>query len=150
MNFTSKRGDTTTLNIAVKGGDDSAFDITNVLLKFTVKKSVRDSDARASISKSSSDSGIVKTDAENGACQIVINQDETGGLNSINHQLVYDLQLTSGENVYTLATGRITVEPDVTVGTGIVEYYSYRLPLNASAAANRSRSNVCAKCQARY
>src|SRR5690349_12327768 len=104
MNFSIKRGDTTTLNIAVKDGDGEVFDISDVLLKFTVKKSVRDSDEDAVITKTSADTGILKTAPENGVCQIVINQDETSGLNATRHELVYDLQLTSGDSVYTLAT----------------------------------------------
>lgn len=59
--------------------------------------------------------GIAVTDAAGGIASITLQPADTAGLPSQQVQLSYDLEYEAGGEVYTVAAGRILVEPDITV-----------------------------------
>lgn len=126
------------LDLDIHRGDDESYEFVVKRLKvpfplagcflwFTAKRSITDTDAQAQISKDSSPSGgIAITDAPAGKGVLFIDPDDTANLvvptnvaerdkSSYKHTLFYDLQLkTTGNEIFTVAHGRLNVEPDIT------------------------------------
>jgi hypothetical protein len=120
------RGDDETLQSIVTL-NNTAFNLTDCNLWFTVKKSLRDSDEDALFQKTLDNSGIEIRDAVSGEISIYINQLDTANLqipeNLVERDVIdfideyyYDLQvLTPSGNIYTAARGRFLVAFDVTL-----------------------------------
>lgn len=85
---------------------------------FTAKRHIGDSNADAVFQKHSGVGGcIVATNAAGGLATITVDPADTADLDrrARPHELVYDLELRDGANVYTLALGTLRVSSDVTV-----------------------------------
>ena len=96
--------------------DGSPYNLTGTTMKMTAKWSHSDSDANALFQKTIGD-GITYTDAANGQAQIILAPADTISLPPQIVVLQYDVELTDGSSVYTVARGDLAVLPDVTVGT---------------------------------
>lgn len=68
----------------------------------------------AVFTKDSSGNGITITDAANGMFTVTIDPEDTADLGYAVYYLPYDIQLTSGDNVYTVGYGILKVVPNVT------------------------------------
>lgn len=108
------RGDTCAWSVAVTF-NGAVFSLVGCTLRFTVKRSPKDSDADAVITRTSVGNGISITDAANGLAQIVLTPTHTANLQPLENY-VWDLQVTtvSGQ-VYTPdgLRGKISVIADV-------------------------------------
>lgn len=113
MNFTMTRGDTVQFSVVVTL-DDVAYDLTDCSLWFTAKYKYTDDDDDAVFQKTLGD-GITVTSAPQGLAAIVISPTDTDALSLIKTVLFWDLQLVDDSgNVYTIASGNLIVNPDVT------------------------------------
>jgi hypothetical protein len=111
------RGDTAYFRCAVTE-DGDPFDLTGLTLRATAKRSYAQADAAAVFQKVSGDG--IELDEEDPSIAIVrIDAEDTEGLADRETKLLFDLQLTSGTEVFTLATGLLVVAPDVTLTTGL-------------------------------
>lgn len=108
------RGDSPTFTFAVEK-DGIAVNITGGTFKFTVKENLKDADEDAKISKATGGSGITITDAANGKLSVSIATGDTSDLESETTLWEYDLQITLGGEVATVATGAFLIKPDVTL-----------------------------------
>jgi hypothetical protein len=107
--YTIKRGDTSKFDITV-ADKSGPVDLTEVQLHFTAKKTY---DATALIDKTVGH-GIVYTDAVAGLAVMEFTPADTEDLPSSRTTLVYDLELVNdADEVFTLSSGTINVEPDV-------------------------------------
>lgn len=110
MLLTMYRGNTAKWDAAVTLGG-APVDLTGITgLWFTVKRST---DSAALFQKSIG-SGITVTNAAGGLARITFSPADTTSLPPRQVPLEYDLEYESGGEVYTLARGRLTVEPDIT------------------------------------
>ena len=92
--------------------------ITNDVFRFTAKKRYSDTDIQAIIVKSSSDAAqIIKTDALNGECKIMLLPTDTASLASDRVVLKYDVQIVDDVIVkpQTIASGNLTIVPDISI-----------------------------------
>jgi hypothetical protein len=115
MKLTMVRGDTPTWKFACKQKDGSPLPLSSGKLFFTAKSSTRQPDIAAAFQKKLT-SGITVTDANAGLCSVELSSADTASLYapSILH---WDLQyVTTGNKVYTLATGDLHISADVTIG----------------------------------
>lgn len=106
-------GDTFSFDATIKD-NDGPVNLSGGLLIFTVKSKYIDADVAAVAQKKSPSHGIVVTDAPNGKCTVTLSPTDTEGLINAWTQYVWDLQLVSGGNVYTVAQGELEMLPDVT------------------------------------
>lgn len=111
---TIRRGDTRLLAVvdAVDAAGD-AYVWTDDQIRFTVKRSLADTDAEAVFVKTRAEGAIVPGAA--GEATIRIEPADTQTLPEQAIVLEWDLQVTTaGGDVYTLDSGRMTVDPEAT------------------------------------
>lgn len=113
--LTMTRGDTATFTITLTDGDGDALDLDDVTnLRFTVKRSVFDSDDDAIIAKELGD-GIAVLDPDDGTARITIDPDDTEDLEVSGPSLRWDLQVEGqAGDVRTPLRGRLVIIPDTT------------------------------------
>jgi hypothetical protein len=109
--LTMFRGNTKKLDAALTLGG-VAIDLTTKSLYFTVKL---DPTSTSNLFQKSIGAGITLTNAVGGLAQIVIDPADTTGLASNQKRLWFDLEYVSGTEIYTVADGRLVVNPDITV-----------------------------------
>lgn len=110
------RGDTALFPFAVTDSA-GAYNIAGASFWFTAKKTPCDADVSAVFQKTLAD-GITVTNAAAGLGQVELAEADTNTLPCSRTILTYDLQMkTAAGKVYTLAYGKLTVNPDVTVTT---------------------------------
>jgi len=115
-NFTIKRGDTVQFSGTITQGG-TALDITGASLWFTAKNQYVDDDVSAIFQKTIGD-GITVVNAAQGLITILLSPSDTTGLSKVKTILVYDLQLKdTNSKIYSIASGNLVVEPDVTNST---------------------------------
>lgn len=111
--FTIQRGDTREIELTLSGvatpltGDEKLW--------FTAKLRDSDTDADAVFQKTMGD-GIAVKDADAAVCTVQIDAADTDAL-ARQTRLLCDVQLAVGSDVTTLASGAITVKPDITRST---------------------------------
>jgi hypothetical protein len=115
FNFTLFRGDDRNLTVeALAPGGGGAQDLTSWSLWFTGKLDIGDADV-AAVFQYTIGGGITITNAAGGLATIAIDGDDTAVLTDASTVLWCDLQGKDGSGkVATLATGKITVEAEVT------------------------------------
>lgn len=106
------RGDTKYLHVRIANAD-GPLDLTGKTLRFTAKRSHSNTDAEAVTSKVSGDG--IELMEETGMAEIALDPADTRDLPARLVRLVYDVQLKSGSEVFTVAAGTLTVNPDVTI-----------------------------------
>lgn len=115
--YSMYRGDTWELDGTVTAAAGGAQNLTGCKLWFTAKRSRSDADVSAVFQLSSPSGGIAIVSAAAGTFRITVSPPHTSGLTA-KAVLYYDLQLEDASgNVYTLDSGTLTVNLDVTVTT---------------------------------
>jgi len=119
MNITTlemSRGDSRRWNFAATQ-NGAVYSLAGASLWFTAKKRITELDAVAVFQKTLG-TGITVTDAANGLGYIELSPSDTSGLSAAKWNLEFDLQCRdSAGKIYTLAFGKLTVYPDVTITT---------------------------------
>lgn len=110
-NLIMKRGKTLPFS-ATCTSNGQPFDLTGATLKFLAKRRAGDADAGAVITKTDGD-GIVVPLPTNGVAQVQILEADTAALANEETVLVWELQVTSSANPFTVAGGLLTIEPAV-------------------------------------
>ena len=108
------RGDTFRIDIVVSD-KNGVINLTGKSLIATFKNKVTDADNVAVVQKKTSTGGIVITSAVAGEATITLLPGDTSTLPAVWTQLQWDIQLVDGASVYTVASGRLEVSPDVTI-----------------------------------
>jgi hypothetical protein len=113
VNFTMTRGDDVSWACtATLSGDP--YDLASCALYFTGKSKFTDDDASAIFQKSIGD-GIVVTNPTQGLFTVSLVPGDTTALSKVRTMLVWDLELVdSAGKTYTLNSGNLVVNPDVT------------------------------------
>ena len=109
--LTMFRGNTMVFDFSITLGGNSV-DLTGAGIWFTAKTSPGASNV---VFQKAVGSGITVTDAASGAGLIELVPDDTQGLGARTVRLYFDLEVEIAGAVYTVAAGRLVVEPDVTV-----------------------------------
>lgn len=109
--LTMFRGNTMVFDFAVTLGGNPV-DLTAAGIWFTAKTSPA---SASSVFQKSVGAGITITDQVGGNGSIRLFPADTADLPSRRTQLYFDLEITLGGEVYTIASGRLIVEPDITV-----------------------------------
>lgn len=116
------RGDTKQWNFAVTNENASAVSLASHNgITFTGKRSVADPDASVIFQKSlasgaTTGGGFTITSLTNGTGTIKLSPSDTASLEAAILSLSFDLQFVDADaNKYTVAIGRLTVRPDVTL-----------------------------------
>lgn len=115
-NFTIILGRTVYLTGTIISGN-TPLDITSAVLRFTAKNYYTDPDTEAIIVKTSPSNGITILDGPTGQYLVTINPSDTNGLAEVTTILVYDVQVTLNKNVYSVVTGILTIDPNVSQTT---------------------------------
>jgi len=105
------RGDTALINGAVKTGS-SVFDLSGATVKFTARQNIND--VMPLFQKTTGGSGITVTNAAQGELTIEIAPADTASLTNESSLFVWDLEVTRGGQVFTVAHGDLRVTLDVT------------------------------------
>ena len=108
--LTMFRGNTMVFDFSITLGGNSV-DLTGAGIWFTAKTSPGASNV---VFQKAVGSGITVTDAASGAGLIELVPDDTQGLGARTVRLYFDLEVEIAGAVYTVAAGRLVVEPDVT------------------------------------
>jgi hypothetical protein len=112
--LTIYRSDTVKLNLAVTSGG-SIYNLTGSSIWFTAKNQYSDLDAAAVFQKSTLNGGIVITNPTQGIAQVTIASADTLLVPNLKTILVWDAQIKDSQgNIYTIASGRLIVLPEVT------------------------------------
>jgi hypothetical protein len=111
-NLIMKRGKTLPFS-ATCTSNGVPFDLTGASLKFLAKRNVADADGSAVITKTTAGGGIVVPTPTNGVAQVQILAADTQSLANEETVLVWELQVTSSSNPFTVAAGLLTIEPAV-------------------------------------
>ena len=113
------RGDTKLITLTItKNG--AALNITGFHVWFTGKLAISDTDVQAIFQRSTINGGVTLTNAASGIATVVIRPIDTDSL-ATETILFCDAQMRdSSGNITTLATGKITVLPEITRSTAIV------------------------------
>ena len=109
--LTMFRGNTMVFDFAVTLGGNPV-DLTAAGIWFTAKTSPSASNV---VFQKAVGSGITVTDAASGAGLIELVPADTQGLGARTVRLYFDLEVEIAGAVYTVAAGRLDVEPDLTV-----------------------------------
>lgn len=116
------RGDTREWSFTVRDENASTVSLASHNgIRFTAKRSFADPDASAIFQKSlpsgaTSGDGFFISDLANATGSVQLSPSDTSGLEAAIVQLSYDLQFVDASaNKYTIAAGRLTVRPDVTL-----------------------------------
>jgi hypothetical protein len=108
------RGDTLSFDLAVTDGVGAPVNLAGASLRFTAKRSTSQADSAALIALTIGD-GITVTDAAGGLAHVEATPAKTSGLEAATLSLTWDEQLTTGTQVFTVASGYLTVMPDVSL-----------------------------------
>lgn len=116
-NLKMVRGDTKVVRVTIDHSTLGAGGVTGFSFWFTAKNDIADADADAVVQKLPNNFTVVtEGDASTDAvvtCKIV--PDDTADLPAFDVPLAYDIQAEDGAgNVTTIASGTLTVSPDVT------------------------------------
>ena len=110
------RGDKYEFDATILNYDGNPLDLTGSVLRFTAKWDIRDLDAAAVISKTTTGGGIVINSATAGTVTVTILPADTVALPSDEVVLFYDLQVNSSPTVnYTVMYGKLRVLPDASI-----------------------------------
>lgn len=112
--FEILRGDTASFTLKIRRGR-TVEDLTGADLFFTMKESISDSDNAAVVVKDTDLEGgiVIGSPATAGEAKLFFYPGDTSTLDPQDY--VFDIQLkTSSGNVYTVATGTVTITADVT------------------------------------
>lgn len=113
FSFDMVRGDTRTITITASNPDSTPYVLTGKTVRFTAKRKITDADTDAVISKvSGSGITVMSNPNDNKAVIAILPADTDFITNKI--RLMCDVQIKDGSNVYTVATGTLTINPDVT------------------------------------
>jgi hypothetical protein len=105
------KGDSIVLKLTIKRGT-VAVNLTGASLWFTAKTGVAQADP--GVFQKTIGSGIVVTDAAGGLAQVTIAPADTSGL-TVPTTLLYDIQLLESTGTKTtVASGNLTIMPDIT------------------------------------
>ena len=106
--ITTHAGDTTVVDYTVTL-DGAPVNLTGLTLRWAARRSYSDSEA---VIEKSTGSGIVHTDAAKGQARLTLSPSDTASLAvSGPAALVWALRLYDGGDVYTVATGLMTIQP---------------------------------------
>lgn len=111
MDLSMVRRDTLLFDVQVLD-DGTAVNLSPYTITMRAKWSYTDSDANA-VFALTEDDGITVTDPANGKMQCRIAPEKTSSLPLYEVQLVYDIQISDGVDVFTVVRGTLTVRPDV-------------------------------------
>ena len=106
------RGDTAQINALVKTGN-AVFDLTSAAVKFTARRQVTDGEPFFQ-KTSGGGGGITITNAMQGTLAVEIAPVDTASLEDESTLLVWDIEITRGGQVFTVAHGDLRVILDVT------------------------------------
>lgn len=110
-NIKLRRGDSRTITIAVVDSAGDPYDLTGLTVWFTAKTKYSLADASAEIKKTIADGISVASNV----ATISIDPDDTNSLPDRDNFLQYDFQIKDGSGgIYTVAAGKMVIEPDVT------------------------------------
>lgn len=116
------RGDTRQWSFTIRDENASAVSLaSHGGLYFTAKRSIADPDASAIFQKhlvagAATGGGFAIASAPGGYGNVTLSPSDTSALEAAIVQLSYDLQFVDvGANKYTVAAGKLTVRPDVTL-----------------------------------
>jgi hypothetical protein len=115
------RGDTRQWSFTVTDALGSAVSLASTAMTFTGKRFVSDVDASAIFQKVlaagvASVNGLIIASSSLGFGFVQLNPIDTSGLEAAIVQLSYDIQMVDvNANKYTVAAGKLTVRPDVTL-----------------------------------
>lgn len=115
VNISLNRGDSRDIAIEVRQGDDvlpSALDLTGKDLEFTAR---RQPDDAVVVTKATTGIGLVVTDAAQGLALLSFMAGDLITLEGQTVVLDYDLELIDGTKRYTLRSGALIVQADITV-----------------------------------
>jgi hypothetical protein len=113
-NFEIVRGDTASFTLKIRRGR-TVEDLTGADLFFTMKEEVSDVDASAVLVKDTDLEGgiVIGSPSTAGQAKLFFYPSDTSSLEP--QEYVFDIQLkTTTGNIYTVATGTITIAADVT------------------------------------
>lgn len=112
--ITIYRGDTVKLDLAVTSGG-AVYPLTGSTIWFTAKRQYSDPDSSAVFQKSTLSGGIVITNAALGIARVTISPPDTQTVTNSKEILFFDAQMKDSQGqVYTLASGRLILLPEVT------------------------------------
>lgn len=113
MTLTMKRGTTKSLVMTIKE-NGAAINVTGYTFWFTAKYNYEDADS-AKVFQKTVGSGITLTTPASGIITVKLSPTDTSGLPAHTTRLYYDLKMKDGSsNVYSILSGELVVEPDVT------------------------------------
>lgn len=113
MDISIRRGDDETLTVTITDAVDLPVDLTGATVRFTAKRSAKDPDDRAVLSRSTG-SGINAPSPTNGVAVITIPKALTALLDPGTYD--YDVQVTTAAGVTsTVVAGLLRVSADVTI-----------------------------------
>jgi hypothetical protein len=107
------RGDTHILDMSVSQAGE-AVNLTGYTITFTAKKDIKDADAAPTTIQKTLGSGIVVLDAPTGKIRITLNSADTATFPDVVTTYVADVQIKKDGITTTVASGTITITPDVT------------------------------------
>lgn len=111
MKLSMTRGNTKVLNVAVTLGG-LPYSLAGAQLWFTAKTTP---ETATKVFQKSIGSGITVTNEAGGLARIELAPADTTGLPSLTTSLYYDLEIEKNSKVFTLVSGRLVVDPDITV-----------------------------------
>lgn len=121
MDLNIIRGDDEFIDLQLATASGTAADLTNVDLWFTVKENQFDKDDRAVLQKSTiAGTVVIGSPPEAGLAVVSISSASTATLRArfLSVPLYWDVQLKDGAgNIQTVASGTITIAPDITRST---------------------------------
>lgn len=120
MDLTIIRGDDEFIDLTLATASGTAVDLTDVDLWFTAKESQYDTDQAAVLFKTTPSQIVVTSPPTSGLAVVEIPGSETKLIRSryLSVPLYWDVQLKDGNgDIQTVATGTITITPDVTHAT---------------------------------
>lgn len=93
--------------------DGELFDLTGYNITMTCRKNRNDVSQFFQLTSNPAN-GIVITNAANGEFTVTIAASLTSSLPKYIMRFPYDIQISSGSNIYTISTGTLIISPDVT------------------------------------
>src|SRR5438034_3432 len=117
VNLTITRGDTLVFTAAILQSG-AAFNLTGCTVRMTAKWGFADADGAAVFARTSPSTGIYLGTPAAGIATVTLVPANTASLPAAIVILKWDLQVTDGSaHVYTVASGDLVVNPDVSVTT---------------------------------
>lgn len=113
IRFTMFRGDSFSFTITALD-DAGPINLTGKSLIATFKNAISDVDGSA-VAQKRIGTGITVISAPAGTASIKLSPADTRSLPDTTTSLEFDVQLVDGSDLYTIARGQLSVEPDVTI-----------------------------------